>query len=153
MRAMTAICGWFKQNDIGNVLFGDYSTDMNKELIYLASPYSSYDKEVVSRRVDEVSKATATLIERGHLIFSPIVHSHPIAHLVSFDPLNHAPDKLTGWMAYDFAMIDNAAEVWVLQIDGWEQSNGVQAEVGYAMRIGKPVKFVTPTLEILSYGS
>jgi nucleoside 2-deoxyribosyltransferase len=124
---------------------------MNKELIYLASPYSSYDREELNERVRKTERATATLIERGHLIFSPILHSHYIAHLVSFDPLNHAPDKMTGWMAYDFAMIDKADEVWVLQIPGWDTSNGVRAEVEYAQKTGKPIKYVTaPGLEIIS---
>lgn len=124
---------------------------MNK-LIYLASPYSSADPEVVLQRVKDVGDATAKLIEAGNLIFSPILHSHYIAHLVAFDPLNHAPDKLTGWMEYDFAFIDKADEVWVVMIDGWDKSHGIAAEVDHARETNKPVRYLSfPALEEVQY--
>lgn len=115
-----------------------------KSLIYLASPYSTPCPVLLEERVKRTGEAAAKLIEKGHLIFSPIVSSHPIAHLVSFSPVNHAEGELSGWMAYDFAMIDKCDEVWVLMLDGWEKSRGVEAETDYAEERGKPVKFIDP---------
>lgn len=122
-----------------------------KKLIYLASPYSHKDPLIVLKRVGDTSWATAKLIENGHLIFSPICHSHHMAHLVKFDPLNHAPDKLTGWMAYDFAFIEKADEVWVLMQDGWKDSHGIAAEIAHAQQCSTPIRYVSfPDLEVLN---
>lgn len=116
-------------------------------MIYLASPYSSELQHVIDRRVRNVQIATAKLIEEGHVIFSPIVHSHPIAHLVSFSPLN-TPGELSPWMKHDFAMIDLASEVWVLKLEGWKESRGVAAEIEYARSISKLVHFLNfPAVE------
>jgi nucleoside 2-deoxyribosyltransferase len=115
-----------------------------KPLIYLASPYSSPSQEILEARVEQTQKALAGLIEAGHIVFSPIVHSHPIANLVSFSPINHAEGELSGWMAYDFGFIDKCDEVWVLKIDGWDKSRGVRAEIDYANETGKEVRFVEP---------
>lgn len=116
-----------------------------KKLIYLASPYSSEDPGVILSRVKAVQGATAKLIEQGNLIFSPIVHSHPIADLVSFSPINtqgQGADGMSGWMDYDRAMIDKADEVWVLCLPGWMASRGVAAEIEHARKTGTPLKLI-----------
>lgn len=123
----------------------------SKKLIYLASPYSHDDPHVIERRVRQVQAAAARLIELGHLIFSPIVHSHPIADQVSFSPVNTA-DKLSGWMEYDRAMIDKADELWVLELDGWAQSRGVEAERNHALATGKTVRHIEyPSLKEIGH--
>jgi nucleoside 2-deoxyribosyltransferase len=120
----------------------DNSVADMKKLIYLASPYSSTDPQVVLDRVDATAQALARLIESGELVFSPIIHSHPIAHLVSFSALNHTEGELSGWMKFDFDFISKCDEVWVLQLDGWEQSRGIAAEIEYAESQQKPVRYI-----------
>lgn len=115
---------------------------MIKPLIYLASPYSSERTDVIENRVRKVQGATAKLIEQGNLIFSPIVHSHPICDLVHFSPINTA-EAMTGWTQYDHDFIDNCAEVWVLMIDGYDTSRGVSDEIAYAYANNIPVRFVS----------
>lgn len=115
---------------------------MMDKLIYLASPYSDANPSVVARRVRQVQLATAKLIEQGHLIFSPIVHSHPIADLVRFNPLNTS-EALSDWLSYDKAFIDKCDELWVLTAPGYETSRGVKAEIAHASEIGKPIRFVS----------
>lgn len=115
---------------------------MNKPLIYLASPYSSDNGTTINRRVTATQQATAKLIEQGNLIFSPIVHSHPIADLVSFSPINTAK-AMSGWTAYDEAIIDKCDEVWVLMLDGWDKSRGVSHEIAYAFANKKPMRSVS----------
>jgi hypothetical protein len=114
---------------------------MQKPLIYLASPYSSEFADVIERRVAQVQEATAKLIEQGHLIFSPIVHTHPIADQVSFSPVN-TDGAMSGWMKYDFAMIDKADELWVLRLSGYEKSRGVNAEIQHAFDTGKTIRYI-----------
>lgn len=112
-----------------------------QKLIYLASPYSHDDPHVIERRVRQVQAAAARLIELGHLIFSPIVYTHPIAEMTSFAPVNTA-EAMSGWMDYDKAMIDKCDELWVLELDGWAQSRGVEAERNHALATGKTVRHI-----------
>lgn len=115
---------------------------MIKPLIYLASPYSSDRSDIIERRVRNVQTATAKLIQQGNLIFSPIVHSHPICDQVTFSPLNTA-EAMSGWTQYDHDFIDHCDEVWVLMIDGYDTSRGVSDEIAYAYANNIPVRFVS----------
>lgn len=122
------------------------------KLIYLASPYSHSDNDVIARRVLEVQDATARLIERGHLIFSPIVHSHHIASQVTFEPTHNENSDLhngTTWLDYDRAMINKADELWILRLNGHTRSKGVHAELYHALDRGIPVKYINyPDLSV-----
>ena len=123
-----------------------------KPLIYLASPYSHPDPAVVHYRFIQTGAVLAKAIEHGHLMFSPIVHSHPIADLISWDPINHAEGELSGWMKYDFDFIDKCDELWVLQLDGWKESRGVKAEVMFAFVRGKKLRKVSwPDAEVSEF--
>lgn len=51
------------------------------ELIYLASPYNHPDEKVRIERFKEIVKISARLMKRGWIVYSPIVHNHPIAAL------------------------------------------------------------------------
>jgi hypothetical protein len=110
------------------------------KLIYLASPYTSQFPDITERRVRQVQDATAKFIEQGYLIFSPIINSHPITDLVSFSAVN-TEDGMSPWMDYDRAMIDRSDELWVLCLDGWQDSLVIEAEVAHALQGGKPVKY------------
>jgi hypothetical protein len=112
-----------------------------KPLIYLASPYSHKNVDVIERRVMEATIATAVLIDRGHIVYSPIVHTHPLSKWVTFSPVNHSMHEMSGWMAYDFAFLAHCDEIWVLCLDGWQESSGVKAEIEHAHQLGKPVRY------------
>ena len=47
-------------------------------MIYLASPYSHPDPAVRKERFHAACQARAELIRAGWIVFSPIVHSHPL---------------------------------------------------------------------------
>lgn len=100
---------------------------------------------MINERVQRVSEATATLINEGHLVFSPIVFSHPIANMVNFSAVHDEHTDFSPgntWLDYDLAMIDKADELWVLCIDGWKESVGVTAEIKHATDTGKPIKYI-----------
>ena len=52
---------------------------MEKELVYLAVPYTHEDPEIREKRFKAVSKVAGKLLNEGEMIFSPISHCHPIA--------------------------------------------------------------------------
>jgi Domain of unknown function (DUF1937) len=109
---------------------------LSADLIYLASPYSHPDPEVREQRFQTVCKVAAKLMSKGHLIFCPIAHTHP---LVIHGQL------ATGWEfwdKYDRAILSKCSEFWVVCLAGWQTSVGVQAEMAIAKELNLPIRFV-----------
>lgn len=107
-----------------------------KPLSYLACPYSHAEADVRHRRFELVNKVAGMLTERGHVVFSPISHSHPIA-------LAHElPTHWEFWESIDRAYLSVCREVFVLTIDGWRESRGVTAEIAIATEFGLPIVFI-----------
>ena len=50
-------------------------------MIYLACPYSHDDSSVREHRFHAACRAAAQLIRAGHVVFCPVVHSHPLAEV------------------------------------------------------------------------
>lgn len=104
-------------------------------MIYLASPYSHPEPTMRETRYALACKAAATLMSQGHVVYSPIAHSHPIAaHLPEALLLDHE-----FWMKQCLPMVERCAAVWVLTIPGWEQSRGVAREIAHAEARAKPI--------------
>jgi len=105
--------------------------------IYLASPYSHPDKAVCNDRFRAACKAAAKLMRDGYIVFSPIAHGHNIAQYID----NHLDHNF--WLEQDMSFLDSwADEMWVLMIDGWQESEGIAAETKRAETIGLPVKYI-----------
>ena len=99
-------------------------------MIYLDSPYSHSDKAVRNERYFAVMKRTAELINQGFFVYSPILHNHNMA-----DKYNLS-SNFEFWQAFDKHMIDLAEAVYVLKLDGWNTSIGVNYEINYASTKG-----------------
>ena len=102
---------------------------------YMASPYSKYPYGLSSAHL-HACRACALLITAGIPVFSPIVHSHPIAGL---DPLDHDI-----WMPLDRAMVEAAGGLIVLKLEGWSRSVGVSEEIEWFAEMGKPIVYMEP---------
>jgi hypothetical protein len=110
------------------------------KLIYVASPYSSPNREM------EETRNTAVAVAMGWLMntyadlsfFSPICHTHPIAVLCKL------PGNWEYWKQYDEAMLSRCDEIWVLCLAGVEESKGVNAELAFAETLGLPIKYLYP---------
>lgn len=94
--------------------------------IYLASPYSHKNPAIRHQRWRAALHATATFLQDGHFIYSPIVHCHELAQAHNFSK------DFEFWKEYNFAMLERASALWILRIDGWEQSKGIAAERAFA---------------------
>ena len=109
---------------------------MMSELIYLATPYSHPESEVMERRFLMVSRVAADLMRDGRHVFSPISHTHPIALA------GDLPRGWDYWERYDRLMLGACGKVVVLKQDGWDVSSGVKAEVKLALELGIPVEYM-----------
>lgn len=109
----------------------------SKKIHYLASPYSHPNPAIKQERATQVIKASVDLFKRGFIVFSPIGYN---CHWETYD----LPGDWSVWEEFDKAFIDRCDSVVVLNIPGWDQSVGVQAEIEHAKLTGKPVIFLTP---------
>lgn len=107
-------------------------------MIYLASPYSHPDAAVRRRRFRAACRAAAAMLAKGLMVYSPIVHSTPIA-ACGLDDMDH-----DFWMHVDRPYLEWCHMVMVLTLDGWRDSRGVNAEIAVARSMGKPVSFISP---------
>jgi hypothetical protein len=110
------------------------------EQIYLATPYSQKDAAVRERRCTLAKQAVIALsrIYPKKFIFSPIVYWHAFAVELSL-----------GTSFADFEVVDTislmvSAQMWILQIDGWNTSSGIKKEVVLAHNFEKRVRFISP---------
>ena len=107
-----------------------------KTLIYLASPYTHENPAVVHQRFDDVCRCAATLMEKGHHVFSPIAHTHPIAMV------GKLPTHWEFWERYDRAIMECCGRMVVLMLPGWEESKGIKAEIKLAEEMGLPIVYI-----------
>jgi hypothetical protein len=108
-------------------------------MIYLASPYTHSDPRVRDARFNAACQATAVLVRAGQIVFSPIVHGHP---LVRFD----LPIEWEYWEHFDREYLRRCDELAVLMLDGWRESRGVQAEIDLAIEMKLPVRYLSPAM-------
>ena len=107
-------------------------------MIYLAAPYSHDDPAITDARYHYVNRVAGYLMMQGAVVFSPLSHSHVIA------AEGGMPIDWTFWAQQDLAILARCDSILVLTIPGWQQSLGVQAEIGFAREHGIPVKYVDP---------
>lgn len=111
---------------------------MSKPLLYLASPYSKYVDGLEAAFI-EAAKAAASLIREGYRVYSPICHSHPLAVYGGLDALDHAM-----WLDQDEPLMDAAAGIIALTLEGWQDSVGVAYEINRFVSMKKPIVLMVP---------
>lgn len=109
---------------------------MFEKLIYLASPHASPDPLVREIRHYQTMKALGQLIQEGHLVFSPIVHTHELAKTFAW------PNTFDYYVKLDFAWLERVDEMWVLMLEGWDKSKGVTAEIKKMLELGKSIQML-----------
>jgi hypothetical protein len=111
----------------------------DRKIVYLACPYTHPDKKVREERFQAATRAAAQLINMGLIVFSPITMTHPL------DVVMGGGTETLGseyWVAFDEAFMDFCSEMLVLQIAGWDESEGIRREIEYFRARGKPVRFL-----------
>lgn len=107
------------------------------EITYLAVPYTHADPKIRHYRFERVNKVAAKLMKEGHIIFSPISHSHPIAME------GETSTDWSYWVNFDAAFLKCSKKLIVLKLEGWEESVGVAGELKIAKELGIPIEFLS----------
>jgi hypothetical protein len=71
---------------------------------------------------------------QGHIVFSPITHSHPVATIGKLPHLAHS-----FWLRQDKFWVDACSEVWVYEGYPFLKSYGVLQELSWALKDKKPI--------------
>jgi len=112
---------------------------MQQKIIYLAIPYT-WNPE---KSFEIANKVAAKLMKEGHIVFSPISHSHVIADYLD----NNLRTSQKFWMYQDIPILKVCSELHVIVIgkDGQKlisESKGCMREIREAKDERKPVKYV-----------
>lgn len=119
-------------------------TPIHTNLCYLATPYTRY-KSGLEQAFKDAARIAAHLLLAGVKVYSPICHTHPIAHFGNLDPLDSSI-----WLPFDEAMMRACGVLIVGQLDGWEDSVGVAHEVKFFETAGKPIYDLDPRTSLMT---
>lgn len=107
-------------------------------LIYLASPFTNPNPSVRQNRRLAAAGVLAYYAkpETELFLYSSIVHWGYVEEFYS------VPQEFEYWKNKDFFMINKSHALWVLPLEGWKKSYGIQQELEYANDLQKPIFFV-----------
>lgn len=106
---------------------------------FISSPYSGTDEER-EERARITAEVCGKLLRRDFHVISPAVHSHTITKAVHFTP----EERRSLILDFGLNLLRKASGMIVLEIEGWERSFGVQAEIDLCRELGIPVKYLKP---------
>lgn len=102
---------------------------IKSKLTYLAAPYSAVATDLVEQRMEKVAQAQAQLVSRGFFPVTPL-SCHWIKQHGDW------PVDWNFWQHYSRALLEQCDKFVIVDLDGWETSEGVQAELRYARSLG-----------------
>jgi hypothetical protein len=112
--------------------------EVNKGLLYLASPYRSNWRVTpvqALRRKERVIDLTERLLNAGVWVFSPITYGAAI------EDRGHEHDN-QWWLRIDFEFFKHCDLLAVYCLKGWEDSLGVNKEIDWALSTNKSVLLI-----------
>lgn len=102
-------------------------------MIFISSPYTSNSPLTRQYRVERVTEFTTRMLLQGLVAFSPIVYGEAIKRRSS----EIGTDAKT-WLFFNFDMLRRCEAMYVLCLEGWEQSEGVKLEINVCKTFGIP---------------
>lgn len=112
-------------------------------MIYFASPYTSDDLDIEKVRYMNVCLKMAELINKGYAIFSPIAMYHGVSVYgnLNKDYSNLSKDFET-WKRINHYFLSLCNELWILMLEGWEDSEGIKQEIEWAKELQLPIHYI-----------
>lgn len=109
-------------------------------LTYLAQPYSHPDENTRTDRYTDAMEYIAWSFKNrpAIVVYSPIVHHHPLASL--FD----LPTEAAPWRTRNHEMLRRSNQMEILNLAGARDSVGLKDEIGRAIVYQTPIYLITP---------
>lgn len=111
--------------------------------VYVASPYTAYQGDVDTAAI-EINRVLLTLrAQKLFNLYSPIAHWHEAAYL------GDLPTTHEAWREENGHKLEQCSALLVVELPGWDQSDGVKWETQVMRNARKPIYFLDPeTLEL-----
>lgn len=106
------------------------------KLIFISSPYSHEDEEVVEKNYLKVVRLAGFLCSIGDVAISPIVYGHTLVKHVRM------PTDWESWKNFCLTLLDKCDEMIVYKMDGWDKSRGVKEEIEFATKKGIKIIYI-----------
>jgi len=90
---------------------------------YIAAPYSHIDIKVRMHRAEVADLLAATLLLEGHVVYSPLSHSHMMSEMWGL------PMNFEAYRKQDSAFLYESTVIYVITLSGWQESHGVAEEL------------------------
>ena len=98
-------------------------------MIYIGSPYSSPAPSVRDDRAYQVGAFAAHCAQKGLIVYCPIASWHHLAQ-------EHAlPRDFAFWRPFCLGILRFSTQLWVLRLDGWDESSGLTTEMDFAQEL------------------
>lgn len=104
------------------------------QLVFISSPYSHPNPEVKVQRTKDVAKMVAKLMHHDIFGLSPVLYGLSI--------IQHGmelPDDWQFWAKYCHEYMKACQKVYIIAMEGWAESVGVQGEIEEAIKQNKEV--------------
>jgi hypothetical protein len=103
------------------------------KLIYLGCPYSHPDPAVTKARMAVFASVTARYM-RENIGFpvSPLLNHYLVDH-------HDLGKDWTFWQRYSRRLLGRCDELHIIELKGWEESEGLAAEIAFARELSMPV--------------
>ncbi|MBN20661.1 MAG: hypothetical protein CL678_05170 [Bdellovibrionaceae bacterium] len=105
---------------------------------YLSQPYNGTESEK-KHRASIGAQICGSFIKKGIHVLSPIVHNHA---LLKEYPHFSLEERKTLILDFDFTLLKASQGMIVLQLEGWENSYGVNAEIEFCKKHNIPIYFL-----------
>lgn len=103
---------------------------------YLGSPYSKYHLGLEAAWI-EACKIAGWFAAARVPVYSPIVHSHPVAIYGGHDPLDYDI-----WMPLNMAAMNSSEGIIVAMMEGWRESFGLSEEIKFYEKRRQPIFYL-----------
>lgn len=106
------------------------------KLIYLASPFTSDQKNVEDVRIVANYLVMELFMDSKHLVYSPLAHGYHYSEICKIEK------TWEYWRDHCLGMLAKSDFMCVLALEGWEDSVGLKTEIEFAKECEIPVEFL-----------
>ncbi len=104
------------------------------ELVYVACAFGQDDPKIRKLRVESVSYFCAQKMREGIVVFCPLIHNY---YILKYG----LPIGWTYWEKFNSELLCRSDRLLVLKIEGWENSEGILAEITIARKLKIPIDY------------
>lgn len=117
------------------------------KLIYLASPYTHDNKNIMKTRLVKIGKLAAKLFKKGMHVF-PVMSA--TASMAKYGNMNDT--TWASWRDLDLNYLSRCDEIYISMLDKeWYKSVGMKAELEYAIKNGITARLIDRKGNIVKY--